>query len=125
MERRRFQAGLSAGVIAGTAGCAEIQGAVLGTTPEQFEIENEMDARKTVDVRIEADDELVLDERWKIEASIAVTKPWPDAKATTYRLWATVGDEYTGMAFDPADWKKRQTPLVSIANGGVGVSVTD
>lgn len=123
MKRREALAGASTTVLGGITGCTEIQGMLFGKTPKKFKIENETASPQTVRIQIEADDQIILTESYEVPARRTIREQWPDADATTYTISASTADDEHAFTFDPADWKKRHTPLVFISQNGVEVFI--
>ena len=102
------------------SGCAAIRGAVFGKRPKSFEIRN--DRRRAVDVSvvIEGDEDEISSESYRVRANEEQSYSWPDAKAETYTIAASVGDDETAFTFSPSDWNHRQTPVIRVFDGGLG-----
>lgn len=93
---------------------------VLGKRPKSFEIRNDRRSAVDASVVIEGDDSAILSESYRVRGNEERSYSWPDAKADTYTIEASVGDDETAFTFSPSDWNQRQTPVIRVFDGGVG-----
>lgn len=125
MNRRTFVAGFGSFSLCGTAGCTRIPGGFFDNTPRKFEIQNDSNISATIEVRIDASGEQVLQGSYMVPAGETVTKSWPGSDVETYKITVTGMSDESIYGFDPADWGKRHTPLILITEDGVEVFIPD
>ncbi|GAA0251121.1 hypothetical protein ACFFQF_22275 [Haladaptatus pallidirubidus] len=123
MNRRnalKYGGGLGLGTL---AGCASLQGMIFGRIPKKYKIQNDRHTSVEVEVAIEGDHKQLLSKTFTLAANKSLSQKWPNTKAETYTIEATVDGISSASTFNPADWKKRHTPIIRVFSDGVEVNL--